>query len=370
MPELRNWVLECLRQPQRAADFSDADWDLLIRQARHSNLLARLDWLFQQHPAVQPPIWAERHLEAARRVSDRQQIAVRYEIGQIVRAMRPLQQPVILLKGAAYVATGLAPYHGRMFSDIDIMVPKPVLERAEQRMLLAGWMSAHHDAYDQKYYRTWMHELPPLRHRRRGTVVDMHHTILPETARLKPDAARLIAAAVPVEGLEQVFVLAPLDMILHSATHLFHDGELENGLRDLVDLDALLRHFATDDGFWPRLQARAEEMDLQRPLYYALRYCRELLQTPVPESALAATSPHQPRFAALMDMLFQRALRPDHVSCNDAFTGLARWLLYVRSHHLRMPLHLLLPHLVRKAIKRRRESTPLGGHPLEKKAAD
>jgi len=30
-------------------------------------------------------------------------------------------------------------------------------------------------------------------------------------------------------------------------------------------------------------------------------------------------------------------------------TGPARWLLYVRGHALRMPLHLVLPHLLRKA---------------------
>ena len=35
------------------------------------------------------------------------------------------------------------------------------------------------------------------------------------------------------------------------------------------------------------------------------------------------------------------------------WTGLARWLLYVRSHYLRMPLSLVVPHLVRKAWMQR-----------------
>ena len=43
------------------------------------------------------------------------------------------------------------------------------------------------------------------------------------------------------------------------------------------------------------------------------------------------------------------ALRPVHPSCHVPGEGLARWLLFVRSHWLRMPLHLLVPHLVRKA---------------------
>jgi hypothetical protein len=43
---------------------------------------------------------------------------------------------------------------------------------------------------------------------------------------------------------------------------------------------------------------------------------------------------------------------PDHESCNDRWTGLARWLLFVRSHWLKMPVHLMVPHLLRKAFRR------------------
>jgi hypothetical protein len=53
-----------------------------------------------------------------------------------------------------------------------------------------------------------------------------------------------------------------------------------------------------------------------------------------------------------MDALFLRALMPDHESCNDRWTGLARWLLFVRSHWLKMPVYLMVPHLLRKAFRR------------------
>ena len=43
------------------------------------------------------------------------------------------------------------------------------------------------------------------------------------------------------------------------------------------------------------------------------------------------------------------ALRPNHPECASAGTAMARWFLYVRSHYLRMPVHILVPHLVRKA---------------------
>src|SRR5438045_6762401 len=111
-----------------------------------------------------------------------------------------------------------------------------------------------------------MPALPPLRHATRNTVVDVHHAILPRTARLKPDSAKLLAASRPVPDSDRLRLLAPTDLIVHSATHLFFNEEFSNGLRDLVDLDSLLRHFGEQPGFWSTLGERAAELDLVRPL--------------------------------------------------------------------------------------------------------
>jgi len=105
------------------------------------------------------------------------------------------------------------------------------LPEVEAALMLQGWATTHHNSYDQRYYRRWMHELPPLRHVTRATVLDVHHAILPETARLKPDSAKLLAASVPAQSDARFRVLAPADMVLHSATHLLHDEELRHGLR-------------------------------------------------------------------------------------------------------------------------------------------
>jgi hypothetical protein len=141
-------------------------------------------------------------------------------------------------------------------------------------------------------------------------------------------------------------------MVLHSAVHLFFDGEFEHGLRDLVDLHRLLLHFGAQPGFWDELAARAAELELARPLFYALRYTRRLLHTPVPAPVLAAAaqgSPGRP-LLALMDRLFERALLPLHPSCDDRFSALARFLLYIRGNWLRMPPLLLARHLLHKAF--------------------
>jgi hypothetical protein len=149
-----------------------------------------------------------------------------------------------------------------------------------------------------------------------------------------------------------LMVLAPADMVLHSAVHLLHDGELDNGLRDLVDIDSLLRHFSCLPSFWPTLVDRAGELELTRPLFYALRYATRMLSTPVPSAVMEAAQVDRPNrlMLALMDRLFGRALLPDHASCVDWFTTPARLMLYIRANWLRMPPSLLARHLFHKAF--------------------
>ncbi|MDT1852626.1 nucleotidyltransferase family protein, partial [Acinetobacter baumannii] len=106
--------------------------------------------------------------------------------------------PLILLKGSAYAMAGLDAGRGRLFSDVDILVPKPRLDEVEAALMLHGWASTHLDPYDQRYYREWMHEIPPKVHVRRGISIDVHHAIMPETAADRPDPDLLRAAAIPI----------------------------------------------------------------------------------------------------------------------------------------------------------------------------
>lgn len=346
-------LLRFLRDPDSACEtFVLYEWEMLLRTARRANLLSRVactvyggrfaDRLF---PKVGD------HLTSALRVAESNQLSVLQEVRKIQSALSDQRVPVVLLKGAAYIAGELAPAPGRLLSDIDIMVPVGQLQIAEGELIKRGWMPTKFNAYDQHYYRQWMHELPPLRHHGRGTNLDVHHTILPPTAALKPDVNKLWAAVVALPSYDGVFVLSPADMVLHSATHLFHDGELENGLRDLVDIDALIRQFGVDADFPDVLVSRAAELDLSRPLFYALRYCKKLLGTPFPEqAAIRAEKNGSPGrlFVRLMDWLIMRSIGAVFYNQTSLLTDTARFSMYVRSHYLRMPINLLIPHLIRK----------------------
>ncbi len=346
-----NLIIKVLNNPDALASLGLAEWDLLVRQARQANLLARLHAVLDERGLIETvPEQPRKHLEWAHAIAERHTLAVQWEISLIQKALAQLGIPIILLKGAAYVMARLPTARGRLFTDIDIMAPKDSLNAVEAALMLHGWANTHHDAYDQHYYRAWMHELPPMQHIKRETVIDVHHAILPETAAIHPDPDKLRAAACPLEGYNNLAVLSPVDLILHSATHLFHGGEMEHGLRDLVDIDDLLRHFGNTPSFWPDLIERAGELELSRPLFYALRYSALILHTPVPPETAAQPGRPNRLLLALMDSLLVRALMPDHPSCSDWLTTMARRLLYVRANWQRMPPLLLARHLFQKAF--------------------
>ena len=136
-------------------------------------------------------------------------------------------------------------------------------------------------------------------------------------------------------------------------THLF-DGDLVDHLRDLADIDDLLRHFsASDAAFWDELCARAVRLDVRRPAYYCLRYASLLLATPVPERVQAAARRWGPPAPVrwLMDRLVPLALFPAHPDHPSKASAAAGFLLYLRFHWIRMPPWLLAYHLTVKFIQ-------------------
>jgi hypothetical protein len=238
--------------------------------------------------------------------------------------------PIVLLKGAAFVAAGLDAGQGRLIGDLDILVPREQLDGVEAALLSAGWEWVKADPYDDDYYRRWMHELPPLIHRDRDRMIDVHHTILPLTSRPKPDAAAMIANSVALEnGLR---ILAPEDMVVHAAAHLFADGDLAGGLRNLWDIDRLVREFE-GDGFHDRLLARANLHGLKPETERALRLSAKLFETPIP-----------PEPSRLADRLYLNRLMARDGWGRET-RPLLRLAFYIRSHWLRMPPTMLAKHL-------------------------
>src|SRR3546814_13337241 len=99
-----------------------------------------------------------RRLESARVLALKHQRDVRWEVACVRRALARSGVPIVLLKGAAYLMAELPSARGRLFSDIDFMVPRARIEEVEHRHLDAGWEPAVADANEQLYYRRWPHQ--------------------------------------------------------------------------------------------------------------------------------------------------------------------------------------------------------------------
>jgi hypothetical protein len=339
-----------LRDPATMDRLSPESFARAMDAARRARLLG---WLVERvragHLPAGPPEWLRDRLLTADALVRGYERAVRWEIDRLSRAFLDTGQTWILLKGAAYIAAGLPPGSGRRVADIDLLVPRADLARVERILQEHGWQFPEIDAYDNRYYREWMHELPPMVHGDRRSIVDVHHAILPRTSRLKPSSERLLERALPVG--DGVSVLCPAHMVLHAAAHLFHDGEIAGAIRDLVDLDQLLRSFGQQDAFWGDLVREAVALDLTRPAYYALRYAHRWFETPVPGAVVAEISAWAPPapVGRLMDALVQRTIPEGFLDTSRA----AVFALYVRSHWLRMPPLQVMRHLARKSLRPR-----------------
>ena len=303
----------------------DTDWTALIAMARAEQLVGTLAYRLDGLPV---PETVARLFADARASAEQGRRVALWEAEMARRALAPLGCRVVLLKGTAYVAAGLAAGRGRSIGDLDILVPRAALDMVETALIGAGWEWVKPDPYDDEYYRRWMHELPPLIHRDRDRMIDVHHTILPLTARQTPDAAALIADATPLgNGLA---VLSPADMIVHAATHLFADGDLAGGLRNLWDIHCLIDELGAEG-----LAARASHHGLGRAVSRALRLAHQLYGTIVPDEAMTP---------AADDVIYRRRLLARDGWGRQTRTA-TRLGFYVRSHWLRMPPTMLAQHL-------------------------
>ncbi|GBH29645.1 nucleotidyltransferase domain-containing protein [Sphingobium xenophagum] len=313
-------LVRALRDPASVAGLDASGWNGLIAAARAERLIGTLAFRLDgvAVPPALTPILSDARLDAAREA--RQAL---WEADRAAQALGALGVRVVLLKGTAYAAAGLKAGQGRFIGDLDILVPDEAMAAVEQALIAAGWEWVKDDPYDDAYYRQWMHELPPMIHATRDRMIDVHHTILPLTARQTPDAVAMIADAVPVD--EGLFVLSPEDRVVHAVAHMLADGDLQGGLRNLWDIHHLLAD--TD------------------PDILATRAARHGLTPHVRQAQRLAAAFYGPGARlTLWDRLIRARLLARDGWGRETCKALV-FAFFLRSHWLRMPPLMLARHL-------------------------
>ncbi len=345
----RSPLLAVLLAPRRFLALSPAEQGRLIQRARRQAVVGRLVAGLKDAgiwEALDPVVQVA--LAGVERRQRYREGLIRRELDILERDFLPaIGAPVVALKGAAYLLRDLKAARGRVAADVDLLVPEAVVDQASALLDGLGYVVAQEkdNPYDRRYYRVFMHEVAPRRHPVRDVELDLHFRLLPRTHRhafaMEPVWERV--RRLPGSAY---YGLADVDLFIHAAIHFLVDGEGREATRRLVELHDLL-------DLWPD-RATARGVVLSR--------ARELGLAPVLEAAFALLETLEDRRGGQS----RRRIRAPLRLARRAFwrvqaeeeggraATLARRFLWLRGHLLRMPLPLLLRHLVTKWWRRRK----------------
>jgi hypothetical protein len=334
------------KQPNIVKEFTLENWNKLISQCYTHHFLARMFYIFDDLALVDnipsSLLW---HFTSAKQYYLAHIKDIDIEIAHIEQAFKMAGERPIFLKGTAYHIQGRVAAKGRIFSDVDVFINKSKLEKVERILNWHGWKTGEIDKYDDQYYRRWMHEIPPLTHQTRGSTLDLHHNLLPLTSKYKLDAQMLERGVTPGDN-----VLSAQDLVIHCIVHLFMESEFEKGFRDITDIDLLIRQYSQEINDFPKLlMARAKQLGMELLVYYAMNTLTRFLATPIGAVDLTDVAPYRLK-DKIMSYLFSKVLfypKSVDASLSNKF---AHFAMYIRGHWLRMPIHLLAPHLIRKGV--------------------
>ena len=327
-------------------------WQFIIQILRESNLLAscyvRLE---RENALVNLPEFALKHMKSAYMYSQRQAKQVEYECQEIIKTLKAVEIDPIFLKGASYTLRKSINSRGRVYSDIDILVKKSDIEVAEETLLQQGWRGQKLTRYDDKYFRKWTHEIPPMFHVRRGTVLDLHHHIILPISGRKTNLSLLTADLLTTES--GALVLSVEAAILHSAVHLTLNDDVSNAYRDILDIVSLIESHQNDD-FWQNLQTLAIKCNFSQELYICLKLANKIAGINCPKEMIKALRGQNNKFnlAKLNDwfieQVFYYAILPHSQLIQTKHHKIALWWVYLRGHVKKMPLKVLIPHACTK----------------------
>ncbi|MGJ7093708.1 nucleotidyltransferase domain-containing protein [Vibrio hannami] len=347
---------DILSEPKLITTISAPALSKIIAEARYHNMLAQL-----KHLCIREAIWdqlplkAREHLEAAELKYVNQRQCLENESQEFYLHLNSLNISWVYLKGAAYHLSNIDDFRGRLMGDIDILVSEGDLPKVESKLSTKGWIQAHVNNHDEKFYREWSQEIPPLRHIERRTELDLHFNILPKTLRQSPSPEVLMQHTVNISNQGTgPKVFSPPAMVIHSAIHLFYESEYSKGLRDLFDLYILFSSNASDEGFWRQLIEIQDQMGNADSVYLAIRYCHLVFNFLPPAFVIEYYNKSRPDKLTqqVLDFAYIRVFSFSYPENRKFGHDIAELFLYWRGHFKRMPIYLLIPHLTNKVLTR------------------
>lgn len=223
------------------------------------------------------------------------------------RAFAAADIPVALLKGVALARGMYGDAGARPMVDIDLLVPPQEIGRGEELLRRLGYQICVSRRHEREA-RRWLHHLPEYRHPQHGDVIELHHGLVPPSAKVSVESAALWGDVRPITAGAGVFVLSPADQFLHVMLHLLYSSPIVGRLRQLLDLHVLASRAGGHPGFWKRVTVRARQFGLLEWLGASVELLRRVFGTYVPMLDLNARGLAQSSSAPVDVEQYERAI--------------------------------------------------------------
>lgn len=343
---LNSECIKLFQQPQiYVSTATNLQWTSLISEARQQALLGTIHCFLADLKLLDSlPAQVKTHLLTGFYYAEKQKNTLLQELVEFEKVFENVNFPCVLVKGVGYRVSGLAMSRGRIFSDIDLLIPHDAFPAALSKLLDAGYLESGMSDYDRRYYVEWSHQHPPLTHFLRGANIDLHHHIFPVSSNSGLTIAPMLANAQKISGSAFSVPTLPY-LFIHAAVHLFYQEETHKLVKDLVDLYQL--YLALDQQHtWQELLDASEQMHAGAAVYYALDTLRWLFKANIEPQLLQQLAGHSSRYRRWqMQLLLSRLL------ANSVLTPLAHFGWYIRGHLLKMGVVTLLYHSVAKIFE-------------------
>lgn len=337
---------ECIklfREPAAyVAEATLAQWTSLISEARQQALLGSIYFLLKDHNLLHLLlISVHSHLLTGFHYAEKQKNTLLQEMLELEVIFQNVDYPCVLVKGVGYRLSGLAFSRGRIFSDIDLLIPHTAFPDALAKLLDAGYLETGMSDYDRRYYIDWSHQHPPLTHFLRGANLDLHHHIFPVASHSGLAIEPMLANTKQL--VDSAFAVPTLPFLLvHAAVHLFYQEETHKLVKDLCDLKQLYEEciatYSTE-----QLLTATQSMHAEAAVYYALDTLRWLFTLEVDTALLSKLSQHSSKYRRWqMQFLLQ------HLLSSSALSQFAHLGWYIRGHLLKMGVGTLIYHSIAK----------------------
>jgi hypothetical protein len=302
-------ILKLLFEPEKGKSFLsddkaeskwpalDPDWTHLVEKARQEGVSAVLFHNITKHRLDDLlPQDNYRDLADHYYANLKRNMSIVGELRGVLEAFQAMAVPCIVLKGMALAERIYPNIALRGMSDVDILVRKDDLLRADERLLTLGYTAR--DSSAAKAIHNPMGYLASLEYRKNGSPLDLHlhwhlvNTSVPATMFVNSiDLDRLWENAAPTRIADsEALMLSPEHLIIYLCEHALRVGHSFDRLILICDIYYAIKAFEKSLD-WDFIAEESRLFGLSLFVYYSLSIVKHHTSVGIPDECIAKLKP-------------------------------------------------------------------------------